>query len=143
MMTATQVFGARAGHAAALHARSVQSIPETKPIPAVQPVSYDKKTSKGHGFPAGRIKTEAKNLISRHLGILRDEKGLKRCVSGLKEMMLSFECDFPGKSRPYFEARNSLLVGELIANSALEHDKSLGSHYRADFPPMVENNKPN
>ena len=72
-----------------------------------------------------------RDLMWRHVGILRDGKELRGAIETLKGMGIA-----PGgkDARADCELKNLHALGELIARSALAREESRGSHYRGDFP---------
>jgi len=134
MMTATQVYGERAGRFAAKRALETTSIPEIEKTPTVL------KNRKGREYDEavlGRLKASAKNIIGSSLTVLRDEKGLLRCLNtirGLRRELVELGWYDAQVLIPYSAVKTMLIVGELIAESGLRRKASLGSHFRTDTP---------
>ena len=64
-------------------------------------------------------------------GVIRNKQGLLR----LREQIEDWKPTLEGASdRQSIEARNLLIVGDLIARSALAREESRGAHFRSDFP---------
>jgi len=132
MMSATQVFGERAGRFGALRANTINILPDIKDIPEDIKRVKCQRGFKDQVKRLNHIKTEAKDIISRNLMVLRDEKGIQECLRAIEMLFLSLEKNAIGNAREYFQIKNLLLVGKLIALSALMRKESLGSHYMSD-----------
>jgi L-aspartate oxidase len=74
---------------------------------------------------------ELRELMWKYAGLLRDENGLREAQRGLAALAASAP---KGLFRRSIEARNLLVVAELIVASALGRKESRGAHYRNDFP---------
>jgi len=135
MMTATQVFGKRAGQSAVRHAKSInQSF-----SPTITQVGTDRtgKSKIGndvlHALAA--IENRVKESMGKYAGVLRSEIGLKNCKKILESCLNqlgAMECFGFCKNRRYFKVRNMVITANLVVESALARKKSLGSHYRED-----------
>jgi len=67
----------------------------------------------------------------QHAGVIRNQQGLRR----LSEQIEDWKSIVEGAAdRQSIEARNLLIVGDLIARSALAREESRGAHFRTDFP---------
>jgi fumarate reductase (CoM/CoB) subunit A len=113
----TQVFGYRAGRAAALEATEAR-------------VGL-MKTALPESFRTGSLSSKEKEIVTRsaeaytrHLTIVRTEKGLRE--------VLQFVDENKGHHLPQVE--NRLTLGEILATAALTREESRGTHYREDFP---------
>jgi L-aspartate oxidase len=74
---------------------------------------------------------ELRGLMWKFAGLLRDADGLGKARRGLDALAESMP---KGLFRRAVEARNLLVVAELIVASALGREESRGAHYRNDFP---------
>ncbi len=74
---------------------------------------------------------ELRGLMWKYAGLLRDADGLRKASCGLVVLAESMP---KGLFRRAVEARNLLVVAELIVASALGREESRGAHYRNDFP---------
>ena len=135
MMTATQVFGQRAGHFAARRAARIGtnlSLPSAaKPIKREQPRAGNEDVLR----PLAEIESRVKETMSQCAGVLRTKKGLKKAWSVLKScktQMVDLGFTGAGAGREYYRVRNMVTTARLVVQSALAREKSLGSHYRQD-----------
>jgi len=138
MMTATQVFGERAGRFAAKRVKEVSGkhIPE---IPVPQYLAANKPfRRRGDTEPVSNIEWELKRAMTRHVSILRSEEGLiksRRKVRDLQKRLDTLD-SFQRVSPPHrFRLRNLIQVALLIIGVAISRRQSLGPHYREDYPP--------
>lgn len=72
-------------------------------------------------LPAPSDPSLVRSILSRHLGVTRDDAGLRAAIAAL---------------RPLAEgnAADPALIGLMIAHAALAREESRGAHYRTDFP---------
>jgi fumarate reductase (CoM/CoB) subunit A len=113
----TQVFGYRAGRAAAQEASQTRVEPMKKVLPKpfeTRPLSSKEK----------EIVTRSAEAYTRNLTIVRTKKGLQE--------ILQFVGENRGHHLPQVE--NRLTLGEILATAALTREESRGTHYREDFP---------
>jgi len=85
-----------------------------------------------------------RKLMSRNVGVLRSGKGLASALSQLSELNKQMQsladqntsCRPPSANRVkrWSEARNLLLVAQLVTLAALQRKESRGAHYRNDYP---------
>jgi L-aspartate oxidase len=77
----------------------------------------------------GRVPLQ--QLMSRHVGVLRDLKGLDAAERGLEELTTSK----PGEpNAANWEATNLLTVAVALVAAARQREETRGSHWREDFP---------
>jgi aspartate oxidase len=74
---------------------------------------------------------QIRDLMWRHVGIMRNGKELSAAVAFLEIMKLPLS-EHPG--RHDYELANLHTLASLMARSALTREESRGSHYRSDFP---------
>ncbi len=74
---------------------------------------------------------QIRDLMWRHVGIMRNGKELSATVALLENMKLP-RSEHPG--RQDYELSNLHSLALLMARSALAREESRGSHYRSDFP---------
>ena len=75
--------------------------------------------------------TQIRDLMWRHVGIMRSGKELSAAIELLEKMQLP-RSQQPG--RHDYELSNLHCLAALMARSALAREESRGSHYRSDFP---------
>jgi L-aspartate oxidase len=74
---------------------------------------------------------QIRDLMWRHVGIMRNGKELSAAIAYLENMKLPLS-EHPG--RHDYELANLHTLASLMARSALAREESRGSHYRSDFP---------
>jgi fumarate reductase (CoM/CoB) subunit A len=131
MMSATQVFGARAGRSAAERAITTRS------LPAINKWSHSSQKRKGPGGEEELhiIKDVAKEIYRNHLMILRNENGLRQCLGRIRDLERGLaESGWRHLEDliPYSAVQTTLIVGRLIAEGSLRRRTSLGSHFRTE-----------
>ncbi len=67
--------------------------------------------------------TAVRPILSQHLGVTRDDAGLRAAIAALQPL-----------AEDHSEAADPALVGLMIAEAALARQESRGAHYRTDFP---------
>ena len=97
--------------------------------------------------PLDGIVDTTRKLMSRNVGVFRSGKGLATALSQLSELekqMRSLAGQNTSCRRPsaitvkrWSEARNLLLVAQLVTLAALQRKESRGAHYRDDYPNPV------
>ncbi|WP_456482560.1 fumarate reductase (CoM/CoB) subunit TfrA [Methanopyrus sp.] len=134
----TQVFGCRAGRAAAelalkLRRRGRKVRVRETDAPTVESEIWS--TAIGREDPI-RVREELQKTMWEHVGLERSEKGLKKAIRTLNELKESVESglDDGYGLRPVLEVRNMVEVAIAVARSALYRTESRGAHYRSDYP---------
>jgi len=128
------VFGARAGDA------MINDAPAGKHKAAPLPGCLAPKP--GNSAPgtlpalqrrpqAGAELSQIRDLMWRHVGILRTGKELSAAIAALETLALPKR---ESPAREDYELANLHTLATLIARSALAREESRGSHYRSDFP---------
>ena len=74
---------------------------------------------------------EIAQLMYDHLGIVRNEAGIKKALKRLEEIGEEYSDD--KNEYNLLKIRNSVLICQLIAKAALERKESRGGHIREDF----------
>ena len=77
------------------------------------------------------LRQEARQLMEKDVGMVREADGLARAVARLQEIRAALP---PPVDRRRAEARNIVESGLAIARSALAREESRGGHYRSDYP---------
>jgi L-aspartate oxidase len=142
MMTATQVFGKRAGQFAALRAKSEAIFPYKMQIPEhIQNIAHRKDSELTDRAILGTLR-QVQDKISRELMVVRDENGLTSCLMNIreaKEAVDTIKAIDPVSNLKY---ENIFMVMELITMAAFKQKESLGSHHRIDTPHLPSKNHP-
>ncbi len=84
-----------------------------------------------HADAPSVVFAQIRDLMWRHVGILRSGKELSAAVALLENLQLP-RSENPG--RRDYELINLRSLASLMARSALAREESRGSHYRSDFP---------
>jgi L-aspartate oxidase len=110
------VFGARV-------AEDVKRAPRRQ-----TPLSIDRRARPRTADPDAESAAigELRAVMARDVGVVREERGLKRALAALAEIETTTQND-PS-------LLNAVIAARLIATSALRREESRGSHYRSDFP---------
>lgn len=118
------VYGARAGRAAANYELQITNY-------KFQISKYPKSKIRVPKFDVEKIKSSLRRLMWDKVGIIRCKESLTAAKKWLKEWDLILVADF--FSRTELELKNMLTVANLIVDSALLREGSVGAHYRSDF----------
>ncbi len=120
------VFGARAGQGAMIYADREESV--RKEVP-----SFRKPEGPGgiRSIDAEKIRYSLRKTMWEKVGIIRCSKSLNEAKEKLKEW--DFIMDTPFRDRRKLELKNMLTVSNLLIDSALLREGSIGAHYRSDF----------
>ncbi|MBW1780218.1 MAG: FAD-binding protein [Deltaproteobacteria bacterium] len=136
MITATQVFGYRAGRAAARRAIMMRraSFPRANLSDGTRFLSR-KNNHTNHDIV--EVIDHVKCVMGRYAMVLRNANGLKKCKNRLNECGMRLE-EMKEKNtlspQKFFETRNMIQTANLIIRSASMRKESRGAHYREDFP---------
>jgi fumarate reductase (CoM/CoB) subunit A len=144
------VFGDIAGRNAARYGKDEAPVPalETKASDYLSRLRALFQVSKAdHSLPNGPMRRKHIELMDQHMGILRDEAGMRQMLA---EIELAKHRDLPqlrvfDSSRVYnYELRDVLEmfyrieVEEMATRAALERTESRGTHYREDYPERLD-----
>ncbi len=113
-LTDTQVFGRRAGIAAARRALKHKGAAPEETDNGLMPTDREKA-----------LIVRSEELFYKHLTIVRREEGLRETLAFIGEAQREAVCD---------QLKNRLTVGRLLATAQLMRTESRGTHYREDFP---------
>jgi len=144
MLTACQVFGKRAGLAAAKRKRRcLADTPMDESIKLFSELIEGLKQSGKNGTHlVGDLRQELQENSSRNLMLVRNETGLKSYIKKLSEIETNLNMHAvivsPEDLIAALELRNLLETGRIIANSALVRKETRGSHLREDYPITTE-----
>lgn len=117
------VFGARAADA--------MRQPATSPAWSTLPEPL--RLARG-GDPGWPSLDEVRDVMWRHVGIVRSKDGLGEAVARLSAWRCTLERQAPDNDLERLRAGRLITVGLLIAHAALRREESRGGHFRADFP---------
>lgn len=142
------VFGRRGGQAAARYAMDnlLQGFLDDALRESAHEIALIMNRSSGER--AGVIREELVSIMTRHVGIFRDCKGLETALArirGLKERYQRVYVEdrgdvFNTDLVEVLELGNLLTTAECITLGALNRTESRGSHYRLDFPSRDDGN---
>lgn len=144
-LTETQVFGAIAGKYAAKRALSVSSVP----IPPSQ-INLVKNRimeilKRDKGFDPLDVKDELIEIMSKYVGVIRNEDGLRKATQMLdkiKENRIDNLCLVGEQSfktlAKFLEVENLLIIGRLVTLAAMLRTETRGAHNREDYPELDE-----
>jgi L-aspartate oxidase len=120
------VFGARAGRGAMMYAGMDEAVPKAV-------TSYDKSESSGavRSIDTEKIRYSLRKTMWEKVGIIRCSRSLNEAKEKLKRWDFILGTQF--RDRRKLELKNMLTVSNLIIDSALLREGSIGAHYRSDF----------
>jgi fumarate reductase (CoM/CoB) subunit A len=137
----TQVFGARAGQAAARRAAGGRARPASNGSPATRDWPSRWRSVQARASSAAeeyrRLRGRLKRTTWLRLGIVRDGSGLRGGLEAVRRLAGELALLEPGSARELLvheELRSSLLTAEACFVAALHRRESRGAHYRSDFP---------
>jgi len=134
-LTECQVFGRIAGEETAKYSLTRTFGKCLSPIEAI--LAEQAKDSLVAVSPS-KIMAAIKGIMWRHVGIVRDGKGLEKGIQELEKLRNEFgqrkEVSDRQDIYQVSKARNALTTALAVAKAALARRESRGSHYRKDFP---------
>ncbi|MEN6330053.1 MAG: fumarate reductase (CoM/CoB) subunit TfrA [Methanobacteriaceae archaeon] len=135
----TQVFGRRAGKAAAENALTASGGVNKEQLDAEED-RISGLFKEGDYYPH-QIKEELQAVMWDKVAIIRNEGGLKSALDQIQELKARMKSltvpEGKGFNRYLLDALeldNMILVAELVTRSATIRTESRGSHYREDYP---------
>ena len=136
------VMGRRAGVSAASHAGATPPPESSGSLLADQEKRLQTLLSQDRGKDTpGGLRRELATLMQRHVGIFRDEKGLKQAAKDIEKIrgrhqklgVQNRSGSFNAEINTVLELGYMIDVAQVIITSALGRKESRGAHYRNDF----------
>jgi fumarate reductase (CoM/CoB) subunit A len=135
----TQVFGARAGQAAAR--RSRRDLPAAFPAPPgtdwTDRFRRAMSVADTEGSDYAGMRKDLQATMWRTLGIVRTRDQMQKGLAEVQSIERRLEIAEPAGARSlmlHAQMANSLLVARTCLSVALTREESRGAHYRTDFP---------
>jgi L-aspartate oxidase len=91
----------------------------------------------GTGLVDDALRTKLQQLMSEHVGVLRDAKGLETAQHNLAELPIARSVPCGTEN---WEATNLHTVASVLATVAQRREETRGSHWRDDFPDRDDEN---
>jgi L-aspartate oxidase len=120
------VFGKRAGAVAAQESGH--------PVPPIS-MRVPRRRSTGSGLDLGDIRNSLRSVMSRNVGIERDEEGLRYAADSIA-FWSGYVLDAVFDGSEGWELQNLLMLGHLMTFAALKRRESRGVHFRRDHPKL-------
>ncbi|MDA0999070.1 MAG: FAD-binding protein [bacterium] len=146
-LSASLVFGRRAGRAAAAAAKGAKGETPAVEIPGDERAWLSELVERKDGPLQADVRLRCRMLAHERLGPIRDEENCRTALGeyarieaeDIPRMRLSDEARVSDKARGQelesaISVRNLALLGRLLATAALERRESRGAHFRIDFP---------
>ncbi|MGH2405341.1 MAG: FAD-binding protein [bacterium] len=137
MLSACNVFGARAGKRAAEYARGIGRVAISAELIATAMSRLD-RFDRGSGATWPDVRTALKGLATGTLIVLRNPAGLGSMLDEGRRLKrdLQERVSIPDRQAlvHVLETENLLLVAEVMVRAALLRTESRGSHFREDYP---------
>jgi fumarate reductase (CoM/CoB) subunit A len=133
----TQVFGARAGRAAAARAIGTARRGGDQAWAPRWASAGDRDHADGDLAEYERMRRRLKETAWLRLGIVRDGDGLRAGLREVRRLGEELGSRSPGSPRAllaHSELASSLLTAEACFTAALHRRESRGAHFRSDFP---------
>ena len=123
-----QVFGHIAGESAVEEALTLKGIEVNPQALTRAESSLEELTAEGRGLSASQFRACLQHIVSRALGVVRTEAGLRQGLEELSELRAEgLRADERGLAYA-LESRNLLEVAQLLLTAALARDESRGPH---------------
>ncbi|MCM3759170.1 FAD-binding protein [Alkalihalobacillus oceani] len=137
MVLTCQVYGKRAGLAAAEFIKQVEALP----VPAEQVTGETERLQmlldKQGTVKPHHLKKQLQEIMWKYVLVTRSEESLTTAIEKLQELRRTFETDIVVNNRKELthaiEAENLLLIGEIISRVARMRKETRGSHFRVDY----------
>jgi succinate dehydrogenase/fumarate reductase flavoprotein subunit len=137
-LTNTVVFGARAGRAAAEHARtSTFEAVDSWVRELEEHVSELGKRTLGAGSRPREIRRRLQRMMVKNVGVIRTREGLESaldCIRELRNDLSRMPARDSWELGGALEVEAMLTTAEMVAKCASERTESRGAHYRLDHP---------
>src|SRR6266542_3695429 len=135
------VFGARAGDSMSDYVAAAR-LHEISPAQIRERIDWwSASRLRECGESAFAVRQELEDLMWRHVGIVRQEAGLREALATLENfnervgrIKTSGDPAFNLEWNEAMNLANLVVVGQLVAHSALCREESRGAHYRSDLP---------
>jgi len=130
------VFGSRAGNFAVIQAQSIKSVISMHKFIKMCEKIINTDYKEG-GKLSEPIKSELQKVMWDYVGIIRDKEGLTLAlekISSLQKKIKVIRTNNVSEFKKDFETKNLLALAEIIIKAAISRRKSIGAHYRSDFP---------
>jgi len=136
MALTCQVFGRRAGRAAAARARAVEHPRIDDPLGPHQ--AFLGQFGRRGAHAPSALRERLQRAANRHLLVIRNETGLqtlqRECAWMAQALRDDTAIDTPQDLIHALELNNLIEVGRLMSAAALARRESRGGHYREDYP---------
>jgi succinate dehydrogenase/fumarate reductase flavoprotein subunit len=147
MLANCLIFGAKAGRAALQWAsKNQQSVPTDASVKQAMERIRAIEIRRGKRRPE-ELRKALQRTAWKHALVVRTETGLKEMLDELAELRSEFETSLdvsnPGDLIDALELDNLLLMGGVMAQTALSREESRGGHYREDFSDRMTDRPPN
>jgi succinate dehydrogenase/fumarate reductase flavoprotein subunit len=139
MLVTCQVFGARAGQAAAKMALGMDSLPFPKAQVAQEIEALDRLRQRRGIESIEEMRLDLQKAMWKGLLVIRNAQSLEKVlkqITGIQDRLKVARSQGGEQIWMALELQNLLDVGAAIARVALDRTESRGSHYREDYPAL-------
>jgi succinate dehydrogenase / fumarate reductase, flavoprotein subunit len=142
------VFGRRAGKDMARFCAEADLPPLPADPTASASETFRRILETTDGEPAGRLREEMQDVMMDHVGVFREEPGIRTAVEKVRELKERFKkVVVMDKGKRFnmdlleaWELQNLLDLAEVTAVCALNRTESRGAHSREDYPDRDDEN---